>query len=72
MNKENLAKNISILLHKKNPSPNRHPASLNSFKNVNIKSFYRPDIKNDSSLSPIPTKRNKTNTSRVESTMLYS
>lgn len=79
MNKENLVKNISLISRKKSPTPNKHPPTQLSFKNIRnmtSKSFVKLDHRdNETSLSPITTKRNKNNTSmayRVENSILQT
>ena len=62
MNKENIVKNISLLSRKKSPTPNKSMNAQVSFKNINpTKSFYKHSHNHtDLSMSPITTKRIKT------------
>ena len=64
MNKENMVKNISLLGRKKSPTPNKAINSQISFRNISNKSFYKNKNRDndDLSLSPIGSKRLKTNT----------
>lgn len=69
MNKENLIKNISLVPRKKSPTPIKNPPANVSFRNIkgiNSKSFVRPNPQiSEASLSPISTKRVKTNASNT-------
>lgn len=43
-----------------------------SFRNINAKSFFKNEHRQQHSRSPAATKRNKTNTNRVESSVIHT
>ena len=72
MNKENLVKNISLLARNKSPTPNKSLHSQASFRNINNKSFIKQNHKasHDLSMSPLCSRRGKTNTYRGDSSSI--
>lgn len=72
MNKENIGRNISVLLYKKSPLLTKESATPLSFRNLNTKSFYKNEPKGEGNVSPLSVKRNKTITNRIDSSVIHT